>query len=145
MAFRLLLVTLVGVALLVTACGSQSNDYRKQVNSVETTFRPRLGRLETRLAAAIAARQPAAGARAATETSALVRQLQRAIGALHPPSALSTGSTRLVNAYGELVQDLDQLAAALQAHAPARANAAIGRYNDARLDVSSAIAALNAG
>ena len=74
-----------------------------------------------------------------------MRQLRREIVALHAPTALATSSKQLVNAYGELVQDLDQLAAALRANAPARANAAIARYNDARLDESSAIAALNAG
>jgi hypothetical protein len=144
-ASRLLLVTLVGVALLATACGSPSNSYRKQVNTVQATYRGRLGRLETQLAAAISARKPDPGAQAATASSALVRQLRGEIAALHAPSALATRSTQLVNAYGELVQDLDQLATALRAHAPARANVAIGRYNDARLDVSSAIAALNAG
>jgi hypothetical protein len=144
-ASRLLLVALVGVALLATACGSQSNSYRKQVNAVQMTYRARLGRLETQLAAAISERKPGPGAQAATASSTLVRQLQGEIAALHAPSALATRSKRLVSAYGELVQDLDQLAVALRAHAPARANAAIGRYNDARLDVSSAIAALNAG
>jgi hypothetical protein len=144
-ASRLLLVTLVGVALLVTACGSQSNGYRKQVNAVQTTYRARLGTLDGQLAAAISARKPDAGARAATASSAVVRQMEGEIAALHAPSALSTRSKRLMNAYGELVQDLDQLAAALHAHAPARANVAIARYNDARLDESSAIAALNAG
>jgi hypothetical protein len=144
-ASRLLLVTLVGVAVLAAACGSPSNSYRKQVNTAQATYRTRLGRLETQLATAISARKPDPGAQAATASSALVRQLQREIAALHAPSALATRSKQLVNAYGELVQDLDQLAAALRAHAPARANAAIGRYNDARLDVSSAIAALNAG
>ena len=138
-------MTLVGVALLVTACGSQSNSYRKQVDAVQTTYRARLGSFEAQLATAIAARKPDAGARAATASSALVRQIRREIVALHAPTALSTSSKQLVNAYGELVQDLDQLAAALHANAPARANAAIARYNDARLDESSAIAALNAG
>jgi hypothetical protein len=143
-ASRLLLVTLVGVALLVTACGSQSNGYRKQVGALQSQYRPRIGTFERRLAAAISKRQPKAGARAATAASALVGQLRRSVASLHPPSKLATRSSRLVTAYGELVQDLDQIAAALSAHAPTRANAAIASYNDARLDESSAIAALNA-
>jgi hypothetical protein len=141
---RLLVVVLIGLTLAATACGSQSNGYRKQVGALQSQYRPRIGTFEGRLATAIAKRQPKAGARAATAASALVSRLQRSIASLHPPSKLAARSSRLVTAYGELVQDLDQIAGALSAHALSRANAAIGRYNDARLDESSAIAALNA-
>jgi hypothetical protein len=141
---RLLVVVLFGLTLAATACGSQSNGYRKQVGALQSRYRPRIGTFERRLATAISKRQPKAGARAATAASELVSQLERDVASLHPPSALAPRSARLVTAYGELVQDLDQIAAALSAHAPTRANVAIARYNDARLDESSAIAALNA-
>jgi hypothetical protein len=141
---RLLVVVLIGLTLAATACGSQSNGYRKHVGALQSQYRSKIGTFEGRLATAISKRQPTAGARAAMAASALVRRLQRSIASLHPPTRLATRSSRLVTAYGELVQDLDQIAAALSAHAPTRANAAIARYNDARLDESSAIAALNA-
>ncbi|MEO9175309.1 MAG: hypothetical protein ABI317_07315 [Gaiellales bacterium] len=144
MSLRLLLVVLAGLALVATACGSASSGYRKRVDSLQAQYRPRISTLEGQLATAITKRQPATGARAATAASSTITTLQRSIAALHPPPALAARSSKLVIAYGELVHDLDLIASALRARAPERANTAIEHYNDARLDESSAIAALNA-
>jgi hypothetical protein len=143
-SLRLLVVVLAGLALVATACGSASNGYRKRVDSVQSQYRPRIAALEGQLATAITKRQPAAGARAATAASSTITKVERTIVALHPPSELAARSSKLVVAYGELVHDLDLIASALRAHAPERTNVAIAHYNDARLDESSAIAALNA-
>jgi hypothetical protein len=143
-SLRLLLVVLTGLVLVATACGSASNSYRRQVDTAQSQYRARITALEGELATAITKREPSAGARAATAASATITKLQRTIAALRPPPALAGRSSKLVVAYGELVHDLDQMAAALRAHAPERTNTAIARYNDARLDESSAIAALNA-
>jgi hypothetical protein len=142
---RLILVALVALAVVATGCGaSTSNGYRAKVESVQKAYGPRIERAQVQLSHAIANQQPAVGARAAASQSALATKARTEIAALHAPSSLAVRSTRLVTAYGELVQALDQLTSALQARAPKRANVAIGRVNDARLDETSAIAALNA-
>jgi hypothetical protein len=142
---RLILVALVALAVIATGCGgSASNGYRAKVASVQKTYGPQIASAQVQLSHAIANQQPAIGARAAASQSALETRARGQIAALHAPTALAVRSARLVTAYGELVQALDQLASALQARAPKRANVAIGRVNDARLDETSAIAALNA-
>ncbi len=139
------LVVLAGLLLAVTACGSQVNSYRKQVDVVQKRYAPKLHPLESKLSKAIASRRTAEAARAASQASVEMTRFAKDVAAIHPPSSLQARSARLVTAYGKLVASLRQLTVALRAGAPARVNRAISSYNNARLDEASAVAALNQG
>ena len=139
------LVLLAGLLLAVTACGSQANSYRKQVDVVQKRYAPKLQPLESRLSKAIAGRRTAEAARTASQASVEMTRFAKDVAAIQPPSSLQARSTRLVTAYSKLVSSLRQLTVALRAGAPARVNRAISSYNDARLDEASAVAALNQG
>jgi nitrate/nitrite-specific signal transduction histidine kinase len=142
----LLSLVLAALALIAAACGgSAANGYRSQVGAAEARHGAELRAHEQRLGAAIHARRPAVAAREATAASALAASVEQDVAALHPPKTLQVRSRTLLSAYRELVQSLDQIAQAFGAKKPAQANIAIDRYNTARLDESSAIAALNAG
>ena len=137
---------LAALALIAVACGgSAGNGYRAHVDAAQRSHATELRAHEQRLATAIDGRRAAVAATEATAASALVGAIAQRVGALHPPQTLQARSDRLLNAYRELVQSLDQISAAFRAKQLAAANEAIGRYNTARLDESSAIAALNAG
>jgi hypothetical protein len=144
---RLLLVlVLAALAVAATACGgSAANGYRSDVDAAQRAHATELRGHEQALAAAITARKAAVAATEATAASGLVGARERQVAALHPPKTLQAAAGRLLTAYRELVQSLDQIAAAFTAKKLPQANAAIDRYNTARLDESSAVAALNAG
>jgi hypothetical protein len=141
----LLTALVLGLALLATACGSQSNTYRSQVDTVQKQYQPRLAPLETRLATAIGDRRTADAADLAARTAVVFSQCADAVAAVHPPSQLETRAATLVGAYRKLVSSLRELKTALHANDAKPINEAIASYNDARLDETSAIAALNAG
>jgi cytochrome c-type biogenesis protein CcmH/NrfG len=141
---RLVPIALLAVLVLVaTACGSEANSYRKQVDTAQKAYRPKLAPLETDLSTAIADRRTADAARTASQAAVVMAQLAARVQKIKAPSSLEARSEKLVAAYGELVLSLQQMTSALKAHAPAKLNGAISRFNDARLDESSAVAALN--
>jgi hypothetical protein len=142
---RLSFVLLAGLLLVATACGSQANSYRKQVDVVQQRYEPRLTPLERTLSRAIASRQTVGAARAARLATMEMTRFMKDVAAIQAPSSLKARSARLVTAYGELASSLQQLSTALRAGTPARVNRAIASYNDARLDEASAVAALNQG
>jgi hypothetical protein len=142
---RLSLVPLAGLLLVATACGSQANSYRKQVDVVQKRYAPKLAPLEVRLSKAIAARQTADAALAASQARGEMTRFMHDVAAIQPPSSLKARSVRLVSAYGRLASSLQELTTALRAKAPTRVNRAIASYNNARLDEASAVAALNQG
>jgi hypothetical protein len=142
---RPLLIALVCcVALVATACGSQTNTYRSQVDSAQKRYQPRLKPLETQLAIAIGDRRTDDAAVLAGQTAVLLGQCADAVAAVEPPSHLKARAATLVGAYRTLVRSLQQLETALHAHRATPINKAISSYNDARLDETSAVAALNA-
>jgi hypothetical protein len=131
------------VALVATACGSQTNTYRSQVDTVQKQYQPTLKPLETQLATAIGDRRTADAADLAGETAVVFRQCADAVAAVDPPSHLKTRAATLVSAYRKLVVSLQELKTALHADDAKPINQAIATYNDARLDETSAVAALN--
>jgi hypothetical protein len=144
--FRLLLTAvLLCLAVAATACGSQTNTYRSQVDTVQKRYQPRLKPLQLQLATAIGDRRTDDAANLAGQTAALLRQCADAVAAVEPPTHLKARAATLVTAYRNLVQSLQELKTALHAHQATPINRAISRYNDARLDETSAVAALNAG
>lgn len=139
----LLTAILLCIAVVATACGSQSNTYRSQVDTVQKQYQPRLKPLQMQLATAIGDRRTDDAADLAGQTAEVLRRCADAVGAVAPPSHLKTRAATLVAAYRTLVQSLQELKTALHAHQAKPINRAISRYNDARLDETSAIAALN--
>lgn len=135
----------VSLALLATACGSQSNTYRAQVDTVQKQYQPRLKPLETQLATAIGDRRTEDAADLAARTAVVFGQCADAVAAVRPPSQLKARAATLVGAYRNLVTSLQELKTALRSNQAKPINKAITSYNDARLDETSAIAALNAG
>ena len=143
--FRLLLTAvLLCVALVAAACGSQTNTYRSHVDTVQKQYQPRLKPLQLQLATAIGDRRTDDAAELAGQTAAVLRRCADAVAAVEPPSHLKARAATLVAAYRNLVQSLQELQTALHAHQAKPINRAISRYNDARLDETSAVAALNA-
>lgn len=143
--FRLLLTAvLLCLALVASACGSQTNTYREQVDTVQRQYQPRLQPLQMQLATAIGDRRTDDAAELAGQTAAVLGRCADAVAAVDPPSHLKTRAASLVGAYRNLVRSLQQLKTALHAHRATPINRAISRYNDARLDETSAVAALNA-
>lgn len=134
----------VSLALLATACGSQSNSYRSQVDTVQKQYQPRLKPLETQLATAIGDRRTEDAADLAGRTAVVFGQCADAVAAVDPPSHLKAQAATLVGAYRNLVTSLQELKTALHENQAKPINDAISSYNDARLDETSAIAALNA-
>jgi hypothetical protein len=143
MSRRLTIALLAGLVLLATACGSQANTYRTQVDKLQKAYQPKLAPLETDLSTAIDDRRTDDAARTASQAAVVMGQLSASIEKVKAPAKLATRSARLVGAYHELVSSLQEMTTALRAHAPTRVNKAIARFNDARLDESSAVAALN--
>jgi hypothetical protein len=133
------------LALVATACGSQSNTYRSQVDTVQKQYQPKLKPLETQLATAIGDRRTEDAADLAAKTAVVFGQCADAVAAVDPPSHLKGRAATLVGAYRNLVTSLQELKIALHANQATPINKAISSYNDARLDETSAIAALNAG
>jgi hypothetical protein len=142
---RLLLTALACcLALAATACGSQANTYRSQVDTVQKQYQARLKPLETQLATAISDRRTEDAADLAGKTAVVFGQCADAVAAVDPPSHLKARATNLLGAYRSLVTSLRELKTALHANQAKPINRAISRYNAARLDETHAIAALNA-
>jgi hypothetical protein len=145
MARRILvLVVLPLLAAVAAACGGDgANGYRSRVSSIQERYRSDLRGHETRLGDAIGGRKAALAASEAGAAQVVVQSMTRAVAGLKPPASLAPRAQRLLASYRELAASLGGIADALRAKAPSRANAAIGRYNVARLDESAAVAALN--
>lgn len=141
---RVLIALLFGLAALATACGSQTNTYREQVDKVQKSFQPKLRPLEAQLATAITDRRTSDAADLAGQTASLLGHCADDVAVVDPPAALKSRAATLVAAYRKLVRSLTDLETALRAHSAKPINAAISSYNDARLDETSAVAALNA-
>ena len=141
---RVLIALLLGLAVVATACGSQTNTYREQVDKVQKRFAPQLTPLERQLATAITDRRTDDAADLAGQTASLLGRCADDVAAVDPPSELKPRATNLVTAYRKLVGSLKDLETALRAHSAKPINGAISSYNDARLDETSAVAALNA-
>ena len=112
---------------------------------MQKQYQPKLKPLESRLATAIGDRRTADAAELAAKTAEVFGQAAAAVAAVHPPSKLETRAATLVAAYRKLVSSLQELKTALHTNAATPINEAIASYNAARLDETSAIAALNAG
>jgi hypothetical protein len=141
----LLAALVLCLALAASACGSQTNTYRSQVDTVQKGYAPGLAPLETQLANAIQDRRTDDAAELAGQTATLLERCADDVSAVDPPSSLQDRATRLVSAYRRLVQSLRRLETALRARKATPINVAITSYNDARLDETSAVAALNSG
>jgi hypothetical protein len=144
-ARRVLLVLVLCLAVVAAACGSTANTYRSQVDAVQKGFAPKLTPLETQLANAIQDRRTDDAAELAGQTATLLERCADDVSAVDPPSKLQDRATKLVTAYRKLVQSLRELEIALRARKAAPINTAIASYNEARLDETSAVAALNSG
>jgi hypothetical protein len=141
---RVLIALLLGLTVLATACGSETNTYREQVDKLQRSFQPKLSPLETQLATAITDRRTDDAADLAGQTANLLGRCADDVAAVDPPSGLKARAANLVTAYRKLVRSLKDLETALRARSAKPINEAISTYNDARLDETSAVAALNA-
>jgi hypothetical protein len=140
----MVLVMVLVVAVACAACGSTADTYRAQIDKVQKGFAPRLAPLETQLAAAIEDRRTADAADLAGQTATLLERCADDVAEVDPPSRLEDRARRLLAAYRELVRTLRRLEGALRTGSATPINRAIASYNDARLDETSAVAALNA-
>lgn len=142
--FRLVLtVLLLSLAVIATACGSESNTYRTQVDKAQKRCQPRLKPLENQLATAIGDRRTDDAADLAGQTASVLSSCASAVSAIDPPSNLKARAATLAGTYRSLVTSLQQLKVALHTGDATPINRAIASYNDARLAETSAVAALN--
>jgi hypothetical protein len=140
-----MLALVLCLAVVAAACGSTANTYRSQIDKVQKGFQPRLAPIEQQLSIAIRDRRTADAADLAGQAATLLGSTADDVAAVDPPAKLKTRAASLVRAYRALVQSLKDLETALRTRQAKPINAAISRYNDARLDETSAVAALNAG
>jgi hypothetical protein len=140
---RLLLVLVLTLAVIGAACGSTTDTYRSQIDKVQKRFQPKLAPLESQLATAIRDRRTDDAADLARQVATLLERCADDVAAVDPPDRLEPRAATLVRAYRKLVGSLRTLETALRARKAAPINAAISSYNDARLDETSAVAALN--
>jgi hypothetical protein len=141
---HVLIALVVVLALVVVACGSTTNTYRSQIDKVQKGFQPRLSPLESQLATAIRDRRTDDAADLSRQVALLLERCADNVATVDPPDRLKTRAATLVGAYRRLVGSLRRLEIALRARKAEPINAAISSYNDARLDETSAVAALNA-
>jgi hypothetical protein len=141
---RVPIALLLCLSVVATACGSQTNTYREQVDKVQKSFQPKLAPLEAELAAAITDRRTDDAADLSGQVAVLLGRCADDVAAVDPPFNLKARAANLVTAYRKLVRSLRDLESALRAHTAKPINEAISSYNDARLDETSAVAALNA-
>ena len=97
------LVLLAGLLLAVTACGSQVNSYRKQVDVVQKRYAPKLQPLESKLSKAIASRRTTEAARTASQASVEMSHFAKDVAAIQPSKASRPDPRGYVTACRKLV------------------------------------------
>jgi hypothetical protein len=138
-----LVLVLVGLLLVVTGCGSATNDYRGKVADVQQKYEQQMTDLTTQGTTDIGS-DPVAASATFTQLATVVSQFAEDVSAIKPPSDRKQLADQLVGAYRTLAQASLDLKVALTTKDQARLQKAVAEFNDATRQESAAVDAFNA-
>jgi hypothetical protein len=138
-----LVLALAGLLLVLTGCGSATNDYRGKVADVQKRYDQRMTDLTTQATTDINT-NPAAASATFTELATVVSQFAEDVAAIKPPSDRRQLADQLVGAYRTLAQASLDLKVALTTKDQAALQKAVTEFNQATAQESAAVDAFNA-
>jgi hypothetical protein len=141
--FLMSLLVVLATALLVAACGSETNDYRGEVLKIQNKYQQQMTDLTTKVSTEISADPTTAGA-VLTELATVVNQFADEVAAVKPPSDKQALADQLVGAYRTLAEAALNLKAAVETSDVTKLQEALGQFNEATVAESAAIDAFNA-
>lgn len=139
----MLVLALGAVAIAVTACGSEANDYRGDVKKVQDKYLADLEKTRTAVQTSVAT-DPAAAVAQLDQLSVTMTKFADEIEAIEPPDDQKEQAAQLVSAYRATATASTELKDAAQKGDAAGIQAAIESFNAAQQQESDAINALNA-
>jgi hypothetical protein len=139
----MLVLALAAVAIAVTACGSEANDYRGEVKKVQDKYLTDLEKYRTSVQTAVATDPATAGAQL-DQLSATMTKFADEVAAIEPPDDQKEEAAQLVGAYRASADAASQLKEAAATGDAAALQAAITAFNEAQKQETAAITALNA-
>ena len=139
----MLVLALAAVAIAVTACGSEANDYRGDVKKVQDKYLADLEKYRTSVQTAVAT-DPASASAQLDQLSATMTKFADEVAAIEPPDDQKEEAAQLVGAYRASADAATQLKEAAATGDGGAIQAAIEAFNMAQQQESEAINALNA-
>jgi len=136
------LACLAALAIAVTACGSETNDYRKDVSSIQEKYVEQLQQQATTASQSIQS-DPTAAAASLDQLAATSNKMADEIAAVDPPDDKQALADQLVGAYRQLGTSALELKQAVATNDLAKLSEAAEGFNDAQLAEASAIEAFN--
>ena len=139
----MLVLALGAVAIAVTACGSEANDYRGDVKKVQDKYLADLEKYRTSVQTAVAT-DPASASAQLDQLSATMTKFADEVEAIKPPDDQKEQAAQLVGAYRASADAATQLKEAAATGDVGAIQAAIEAFNKAQQQETAAITALNA-
>jgi hypothetical protein len=136
------LACLAALAIAVTACGSETNDYRKDVSSIQEKYVEQLQQQATTASQNIQS-DPTAAAASLDQLAATSNKMADEIAAVDPPDDKQQLADQLVGAYRQLGTSALELKQAVATNDLAKLSEAAQGFNDAQMAEASAIEAFN--
>lgn len=139
----MLVIALGAVAIAVTACGSEANDYRGDVKKVQDKYLADLEKYRTAVQTSVAT-DPASAVAQLDQLSATMTKFADEVEAIEPPDDQQQQAAQLVGAYRASAAAATQLKDAASTGDLPAIQEAIEAFNKAQQQESDAITALNA-
>ncbi len=137
------LACLAVLAIAVTACGSETNDYRKDVSEIQEKYVAQLQEQATTASQNIQS-DPAAASASLEQLAATSNKMADEVAAVDPPDDKQQLADQLVGAYRQLGTAALELKVAVTTGDVAKLQEAAQGFNDAQAAEASAIDAFNA-
>jgi hypothetical protein len=138
----MLVIALGAVAIAVTACGSEANDYRGEVKEVQDKYLADLEKYRTAVQTSVAT-DPASAVAQLDQLSATMTKFADEVEAIKPPDDQKEQAAQLVGAYRASAAAATQLKEAASTGDIPAIQEAIEAFNKAQQQESDAITALN--
>jgi hypothetical protein len=139
----MLVLALGAVAIAVTACGSEANDYRGEVKEVQDKYLADLEKYRTAVQTSVAT-DPASAVAQLDQLAATMTKFADEVEAIEPPDDQKEQAAQLVGAYRASAAAATQLKEAASTGDIPAIQEAIEAFNKAQQQESDAINALNA-
>jgi hypothetical protein len=139
----LALACLAILAIAVSACGSETNDYRKDVSKIQEKYVTQLQEQATTASQNIQS-DPAAASASLEQLAATSSKMADEIAAVDPPDDKQQLADQLVGAYRQLGTSALELKEAVAENDIQKLQEAAQGFNDAQTAEASAIDAFNA-
>jgi hypothetical protein len=137
------LACLAVLAIAVTACGSETNDYRKDVSDIQEKYVAQLQEQATTASQNIQS-DPAAASASLEQLAATSNRMADEVAAVDPPDDKQQLADQLVGAYRQLGTAALELKVAVTTGDVVKLQEAAQGFNDAQAAEASAIDAFNA-